>query len=579
MTQHRLYVFPLLALYLLLSACVTQATHINGLNKTLDRQLLTLIAWGKYYEVLELLDQGADPNARDYLGRTALMHAALNGQTDTMEILIDRGAKINTKDNANITPLHFAIEFGDPAAVRLLIDKGADVNAKFDFDNGQRDVTPLILAQLRLPQRPEKRISDTLARGRLIYNSIKSDYEQIISMLEVSTAAINKSGKPPYSNNPAANNKTNEMEFVKAQHQRPELYPPAGSPDSGSVCQRKGLLPTWIRFFCSFMTEELWISAERPTFHSKSTNLDWSPFFDLNSGLLEGLMLKDKGEKRYAPWSRFFKEKMNCAGNETINPFVFQSTENLRSDLLGLNWEYLSRDTGDPTNDFEDGAMFVLFTLANFTKTHKENVKVPLNKLLFRLASGETTFRPDYRRDGEVSLVTLDGKATRLDDLDIAARYVKETQYLFTNDLMKTWDEAFQDAKVISVDTKKPLVFIYLAQDIVALPWSNNDIYRKRLKYLVSKAALPPSNSNGFAIVSHGESGPIVASTTMSYPNIKHMAINPTSGPWGKKEFLYALKNTKAKTSLAIGGEDFVTFLGGYTYSKPISGETKECFK
>ena len=33
-----------------------------------------------------------------YLGRTSLMYAAENGNTDTVKILLEHGAEVNTKD-------------------------------------------------------------------------------------------------------------------------------------------------------------------------------------------------------------------------------------------------------------------------------------------------------------------------------------------------------------------------------------------------------------------------------------------------------------------------------------------------
>jgi hypothetical protein len=153
-------------------------------DETLGRQLLVSIERGRHYDVLELLGRGADPNAKDPDGRTALMYAAINGQTDTMEVLIEKGAEINAKDRAGNTPLHCAAMFGDPNAVQLLINKGADLNARGDLGSDTRNVTALKLAKKRYQTAPAKRMSDVLARGRLILHAIKSDFERIMEMLE-----------------------------------------------------------------------------------------------------------------------------------------------------------------------------------------------------------------------------------------------------------------------------------------------------------------------------------------------------------------------------------------------------------
>src|SRR6478609_6517471 len=70
-------------------------------------------------EVRRLLDRGANPDARDSKGRTAL-------------ILIERGATINVRDNEGWTPLLMLLaQFaGSPKLLDLLLQKGADVNAR-----------------------------------------------------------------------------------------------------------------------------------------------------------------------------------------------------------------------------------------------------------------------------------------------------------------------------------------------------------------------------------------------------------------------------------------------------------------
>lgn len=82
-------------------------------------------------------------NSRDARGNTALMYAALYGTAETMKALIERGADVNAANGAGATALMTAL--GDLGKVRLLVEKGAGVNAKSAAGN-----TPLALAT-RLP--------------------------------------------------------------------------------------------------------------------------------------------------------------------------------------------------------------------------------------------------------------------------------------------------------------------------------------------------------------------------------------------------------------------------------------------
>ena len=63
---------------------------------------------GDIESVRALLDKGADVNAKDNRGMTALMRAARNGEFDIVRVLIGRGARINEEDEIGKTALNYA---------------------------------------------------------------------------------------------------------------------------------------------------------------------------------------------------------------------------------------------------------------------------------------------------------------------------------------------------------------------------------------------------------------------------------------------------------------------------------------
>jgi ankyrin repeat protein len=80
--------------------------------------------------VKALLKSGADVNAAQGDGMTALHWAAANGDAAMMQMLLSAGANIRaTTRLGGITPLHMASERGHAAAVAALIAAGADSNA------------------------------------------------------------------------------------------------------------------------------------------------------------------------------------------------------------------------------------------------------------------------------------------------------------------------------------------------------------------------------------------------------------------------------------------------------------------
>lgn len=80
--------------------------------------------------IRELLGAGADLDARDRHGETALMLAAHRGHGDIAALLVEVGADLNVTAKYNLTALMLAIVAGHTAVARLLIQAGADLDVR-----------------------------------------------------------------------------------------------------------------------------------------------------------------------------------------------------------------------------------------------------------------------------------------------------------------------------------------------------------------------------------------------------------------------------------------------------------------
>jgi hypothetical protein len=84
-------------------------------------------------DVKRLLAEGADVNARDQSGESALLLAVLNCSEGLVRSLLEAGAEVNVIGSEGETPLIRAAARGKTEVVRLLLAYGADVNAKSEF--------------------------------------------------------------------------------------------------------------------------------------------------------------------------------------------------------------------------------------------------------------------------------------------------------------------------------------------------------------------------------------------------------------------------------------------------------------
>ena len=93
-----------------------------------------------------LLDAGADVDAKDEHGQTALMNASRDGHTAMVRLLIERGAGLNHTAKFNLSALMLAVINGRDAIVGVLADAGADLTITGSGAPGFAGKTALDLA-------------------------------------------------------------------------------------------------------------------------------------------------------------------------------------------------------------------------------------------------------------------------------------------------------------------------------------------------------------------------------------------------------------------------------------------------
>ena len=151
-----------------------------------DRELFQAIENGNAEQVQGLLKEGANPNAVNEYGESALQLAVEKGSFEMVEALIQEGADVNKVATAleAQAPLLVAAEKGDEKIVELLLEAGADVDYKDEQGKTALHYTsnPQILNAL-LEQGADMMVEDLNGRAPLHDMAARGDFETIETAL------------------------------------------------------------------------------------------------------------------------------------------------------------------------------------------------------------------------------------------------------------------------------------------------------------------------------------------------------------------------------------------------------------
>lgn len=91
----------------------------------------------------ELMDEGADVNARDEEGRTALHWAVDRGHKEVVELLLSKGVLVDAQDKDKQTPLHYACICEREDIAKALVQHGASLDIPDSDGSTARDTLPV----------------------------------------------------------------------------------------------------------------------------------------------------------------------------------------------------------------------------------------------------------------------------------------------------------------------------------------------------------------------------------------------------------------------------------------------------
>ncbi|EGG37002.1 ankyrin repeat protein [Paenibacillus sp. HGF5] len=162
------------------------------MKKDMDRQLIESAEQGNKEQVRQLLQFGANIDATDDQGRTAVMAATYRNHVDTVDALIQAGADINIRDHQLNNVFLYAGAEGMLDILRLAIDADADVTLTNRFggtalipasDRGHVEIVQELLTRTSVDVNHINNLNWTALLEAVILGDGSENYQRIVKLL------------------------------------------------------------------------------------------------------------------------------------------------------------------------------------------------------------------------------------------------------------------------------------------------------------------------------------------------------------------------------------------------------------
>ena len=176
-----------------LQALIDAGADVNAADNVGDTALMRAAQRGDAEMVKVLLAAGAAPNAQDKRGWTALMGACVSRNTPDTSIakmLIDAGTQLELKNEHGFTALSYAAQSNKLAHVELLLAAGADVNSRDIMGRNVlhravmcRVALPMVRCLLSAGAEPKQKAPFLSEEDHLLYDAVY--YQQSLEAVQL----------------------------------------------------------------------------------------------------------------------------------------------------------------------------------------------------------------------------------------------------------------------------------------------------------------------------------------------------------------------------------------------------------
>ncbi|SDC59330.1 hypothetical protein SAMN05428987_1936 [Paenibacillus sp. CF095] len=226
-----LIIVVLISSMLIVQGCVPEMRNDSNVEEkamtSADEQLFKAVEDSDTERIEQMIQAGANINAQDQSGRTAIMIATYNNDSTSAKVLIEAGADVNIQDDMKNTPFLYAGAEGYLDILKLTIEAGADPAITNRYggtalipasEHGYVDVVRELLTQTSVDVDHVNQLGWTALLEAIILNDGNAQQQETIQLLIDHGADVNipdRDGLSPLSH--AKNKGFKEIEDILVQ--------------------------------------------------------------------------------------------------------------------------------------------------------------------------------------------------------------------------------------------------------------------------------------------------------------------------------------------------------------------------
>ncbi|WP_278378580.1 ankyrin repeat domain-containing protein [Chryseobacterium arthrosphaerae] len=192
-----------------LSACEKKPAGYSKQEMMQETNIIDLVKKNDITGVKSALDNGADVNTRDKKGRSLLLIATIDRQTEMAKLLVSCKADVNLQDDQLDSPFLYAGASGQTELVRLFLENGArfDIFNRYNgtalipaCERGHVETVKVLVKTKGFPVNHINRLGWTALMEAVILGNGTQKYQEIVKILKDNGADLtipDRSGKTP----------------------------------------------------------------------------------------------------------------------------------------------------------------------------------------------------------------------------------------------------------------------------------------------------------------------------------------------------------------------------------------------